>query len=643
MTKKEHESMLYDEFDKFPSKPGESIYSYYLIFAKLINDMNMIPMSMKPMQINTKFVNHLQSEWSRFVTAAKQARSLYSVSFDQLYSFLKHNERDAKEVREMRQRFPKPLPMLENTYNPHPLYSRVVLNEEEQDFLADSLEKTDDYEDLQLQATINFKAYYFDAYDSDCDDEATTHVIFMEKLCPIGSLKDDTISPCYNFDTLFEVIPKAVKKNDLSRSVTSHLSTKKIIENAQKFLPQELLEEARALKPLDGHIVHAFKFTERIQELKHTCFVWNLEGVDLLSGSHGSNLYTISIADMMKSSPICLLSKGSKMKSWLWHRRLTHLNFSTINQLAKQGLVKGLPKLKYTKDHLQSKLDEDPNGTPVDPTRYRGMVGSLMYLTATFAAADHAGCQDARKSTSINMSRINSQAKIVFEEQLVPRANRLVIKKNNQSDSKLHSSQDDQPITKLLSTTNGEYKFGMEVLDEMISDEIKKKAWYTYYMEKKVESEKAKIVDEPEEQHVSPVKIRRVSGFMCFGDQVANVPNKLKKDVVPRKTRSLTIAEEAVVDKSEESENETNDADESDMDLLDDNPHGDDNATKYRVFVHNMSTATPNSTNLSLMVTSSSLDFIETLLDETPINELMDFISHLVYTDAHATSMVHNP
>ncbi|GJV98652.1 retrovirus-related pol polyprotein from transposon TNT 1-94 [Tanacetum coccineum] len=87
---------------------------------------------------------------------------------------------------------------------------------------------------------------------------------------------------------------------------------------------------------------------------KHTCFVRNLEGVDLLLGSRGSNLYTISMADMMKSSPICLLSKASKTKSWLWHRRLSHLNFGTINKLAKQGLVKGLPKLKYTKDHLCS-------------------------------------------------------------------------------------------------------------------------------------------------------------------------------------------------------------------------------------------------------------------------------------------------
>ncbi|GJW60689.1 retrovirus-related pol polyprotein from transposon TNT 1-94 [Tanacetum coccineum] len=87
---------------------------------------------------------------------------------------------------------------------------------------------------------------------------------------------------------------------------------------------------------------------------KHTCFVRNLEGVDLLSGSRGTNLYSLSIGDMMASSPICLLSKATKTKSWLWHRRLSHLNFGALNHLARNGLVRGLPRLKFEKDHLCS-------------------------------------------------------------------------------------------------------------------------------------------------------------------------------------------------------------------------------------------------------------------------------------------------
>nr|GFA54648.1 integrase, catalytic region, zinc finger, CCHC-type, peptidase aspartic, catalytic [Tanacetum cinerariifolium] len=87
---------------------------------------------------------------------------------------------------------------------------------------------------------------------------------------------------------------------------------------------------------------------------QHTCFIRNLEGVDLLTGSRGNNLYTLSLQDMMASSLICLLSKASKTKSWLWHRRLSHLNFGAINYLARQGLVRGLSKLKFEKDHLCS-------------------------------------------------------------------------------------------------------------------------------------------------------------------------------------------------------------------------------------------------------------------------------------------------
>ncbi|GKA27413.1 retrovirus-related pol polyprotein from transposon TNT 1-94 [Tanacetum coccineum] len=87
---------------------------------------------------------------------------------------------------------------------------------------------------------------------------------------------------------------------------------------------------------------------------KNTCFIRNLDGVDLLSGSRDTNLYTISLDDMQKTSPICLLSKASKTKSWLWHHQLSHLNFGTLNKLANDGLAQGIPKLKFKKDHLCS-------------------------------------------------------------------------------------------------------------------------------------------------------------------------------------------------------------------------------------------------------------------------------------------------
>nr|GEV57482.1 retrovirus-related Pol polyprotein from transposon TNT 1-94 [Tanacetum cinerariifolium] len=76
---------------------------------------------------------------------------------------------------------------------------------------------------------------------------------------------------------------------------------------------------------------------------QHTCYIHNLEGVDLLTGSQDNNLYTLSLRDMMASSPIRILSKASKTKSWQSHRHLSNLKFGTINHLARHGLVRVAP------------------------------------------------------------------------------------------------------------------------------------------------------------------------------------------------------------------------------------------------------------------------------------------------------------
>ncbi|GJR51861.1 putative ribonuclease H-like domain-containing protein [Tanacetum coccineum] len=89
---------------------------------------------------------------------------------------------------------------------------------------------------------------------------------------------------------------------------------------------------------------------------QHTCFICNLEGVDLLTGSRGNNLYTLSLGDMMTSFPICLFLKASKTKSWLWHQHLSHLNFGAINHLARHGLVREETHKPKSEDTNQEKL-----------------------------------------------------------------------------------------------------------------------------------------------------------------------------------------------------------------------------------------------------------------------------------------------
>ncbi|GJR10958.1 retrovirus-related pol polyprotein from transposon TNT 1-94 [Tanacetum coccineum] len=78
---------------------------------------------------------------------------------------------------------------------------------------------------------------------------------------------------------------------------------------------------------------------------KSTCYIYDLKGNDLLTGSRGTDLYSITLQDTSTPNPICLMAKATSSQAWLWHRRLSHLNFDTINLLSKNDIVIGLPKV----------------------------------------------------------------------------------------------------------------------------------------------------------------------------------------------------------------------------------------------------------------------------------------------------------
>nr|GEU81066.1 retrovirus-related Pol polyprotein from transposon TNT 1-94 [Tanacetum cinerariifolium] len=143
---------------------------------------------------------------------------------------------------------------------------------------------------------------------------------------------------------------------DASGSQPRSNTKKNRISSAKRVNKMQVEEQPRTNK---SHLrttnrVYSSSRSRKVAFRKHSCYVHDMDGVELIKGLRESNLYTISVEDMMKSSQICLLSKASKNKSWFWHRRLNHLNFGTINDLARKDLVRGSPRLKLEKDHLCS-------------------------------------------------------------------------------------------------------------------------------------------------------------------------------------------------------------------------------------------------------------------------------------------------
>nr|GEW67510.1 integrase, catalytic region, zinc finger, CCHC-type, peptidase aspartic, catalytic [Tanacetum cinerariifolium] len=182
-----------------------------------------------------------------------------------------------------------------------------------------------------------------DAYDSDSDEINTAKVALMPNLSYYGS------------DDLVELTNFVNKFLGTVKFGNDHVA--KIMGYGDYIIGNVTILRVYFVEGLRHNLFFVRQFYDSDLEVafrQHTCFIRNLEGVDLLTGSRGNNLYTLSLGDMMASSPICLLSKASQTKSWLRHRRLSHLKFGAINHLARQGLVHSLPKLKYKKDHLCS-------------------------------------------------------------------------------------------------------------------------------------------------------------------------------------------------------------------------------------------------------------------------------------------------
>nr|GEV43440.1 hypothetical protein [Tanacetum cinerariifolium] len=69
-------------------------------------------------------------------------------------------------------------------------------------------------------------------------------------------------------------------------------------------------------------------------------------GNDLLTGNCGFDLYTIALREISLPTSICFMATAPPTEAWLWHHRLSHLDFDTVNLLSKKDIVNGLPQLK---------------------------------------------------------------------------------------------------------------------------------------------------------------------------------------------------------------------------------------------------------------------------------------------------------
>ncbi|GKA76676.1 hypothetical protein Tco_0783137 [Tanacetum coccineum] len=226
LTKQERECKLYDEFDKFAYKKGETLREFYLRFSLLLNDMNIYNMKLEQFQVNTKFLNTLPPEWSKFVTDVKLVRDLHTTNIDQLHAYLGQHEFHANEKGDdpidainhmmsfltsvageghMSKQCTKPKRKWDDYWFKDKLLlvqaqaSGQILHEEELAFLADPGIPEGQATQIVITHNAAYQVEDLDAYDSDCDELNTAKVAIMANLSHYGS---DALAEVHNHDNM---------------------------------------------------------------------------------------------------------------------------------------------------------------------------------------------------------------------------------------------------------------------------------------------------------------------------------------------------------------------------------------------------------------------------------------------------------
>nr|GEV22989.1 hypothetical protein [Tanacetum cinerariifolium] len=193
----------------------------------------------------------------------------------------------------------------------------------------------------------------------------------------------------YSDDYLLKTLKIMFEQPDVkaSRYPLTHFTLEQMLNNVRlevkevsemslellRLVRRQLIEGVYFIEGLGHNLFSVRQFCDSDLEVafrRNTCFIQNLEGLELLKGNRTINLYTINLYEMAYASPICLMARATSTKSWLWHQHLSHLNFDTINDLAKNDLVTGLPKFKYHKEHLCPSCEQGKSKKASNPPKH---------------------------------------------------------------------------------------------------------------------------------------------------------------------------------------------------------------------------------------------------------------------------------
>nr|GEW65831.1 retrovirus-related Pol polyprotein from transposon TNT 1-94 [Tanacetum cinerariifolium] len=173
----------------------------------------------------------------------------------------------------------------------------------------------------------------------------------------------------YYADHMNAILGVCTELDEVTNLQCDYLETLEKCECLEKELSKSKIM-SKSFETLQKHAVNLelelqqcrekIKMTNLSKKISQKNFAKNVNNtLKFKTCSRGTDLYSITFQETSSPNPICLMAKATSSQAWLWHHRLSHLNFDTINLLSKNDIVIGLPKVKFIKDHLCSSYGEN--------------------------------------------------------------------------------------------------------------------------------------------------------------------------------------------------------------------------------------------------------------------------------------------
>nr|GEU80433.1 integrase, catalytic region, zinc finger, CCHC-type, peptidase aspartic, catalytic [Tanacetum cinerariifolium] len=378
-------AVLY-EYETFKATKGELLLDTYIRYLQVINDLKKCGYSKDNYELNFKFLNNLQPEWKQ------QTKNLMDINIDALYNIQKQNQGDVNDALGYKKKAivvtSDPLALVaekmkeghftkdckKSKVKDYNCYKTKMLldkkDSDEQVLLAEDqawMESSSD-SDQEINANMVFMAQIekflsdSEASSSSTDEKISEQTsllkpyvsnMILEKI--IIDLEDEVVNLLEKEKVNLETI-ESLKSKGVDSSETVSFESENQSENDCYVVEKQCgnKESSNVIAP-GMFKLNVSQCVSPISMSKSSCDSNNVEiKLKRKRRDRSSNLYTIALNEVASNSSTCLLEKASSLQSWVWHQRLSHLNFPTINNLMKNNHVQGLPKMKFEKDHLCS-------------------------------------------------------------------------------------------------------------------------------------------------------------------------------------------------------------------------------------------------------------------------------------------------